>query len=142
MRKPLMALAVFALAEAVVAQNEPGPLAPPRNGPRAVDVGWSVVTGVTLHPRPGVVIENAGVEMRDGRVVRVLAPGETPVAGARVYDRTGTHVYAGFLDAYLEVDVPAPDRNAPGAHWSTKVTPQRSALQGTGADQATGTALR
>jgi imidazolonepropionase-like amidohydrolase len=124
------------------AQNDPGPLAPPRNGPRAIDVGWSVVTGVTLHTRPGVALEKSGVEMRDGRIVGILAPGEAPAAGARVYDRTGTHVYAGFVDAYVEVDAPAPDRNAPGVHWSTKVTPQRSALQSTGADQATRTALR
>jgi imidazolonepropionase-like amidohydrolase len=52
------------------------------------------------------------------------------------------HVYAGFLDPYVEVDVPAPDRSVPGAHWSPRVTPQRSALHGTGLDAATKTALR
>jgi imidazolonepropionase-like amidohydrolase len=142
MPKRLLAVAVFALAEALSAQTEPGPLAPPRNGPRVVDVGWSVLRDVTLHPRPGAVVEHASVEIRDGRIVRVLGEGEAPAAGARVYERTGTHVYAGFLDAYVEVEAPAPDRNAPGAHWSTRVTPQRSALQGTGADGPTRTALR
>ena len=41
--------------------------------------------------------------------------GEAPAARRPgSYDRTGTHVYAGFLDPYVEVDAPAPDRNAPG----------------------------
>jgi N-acetylglucosamine-6-phosphate deacetylase len=120
----------------VAAQQDGDPLAPPRNGPRAVDVAWTVIRGATLYPRPGTRIEGAAVELRDGRIVRVLTgtAAMADVPGARVVDRTGLHVYAGFLDPYVEVETPAPDVNAPGAHWSARVTPQRSALDGSGLD--------
>jgi imidazolonepropionase-like amidohydrolase len=128
----------------VFAQTEPGPLAPPRNGPRTVDVGWSVIRGATLHPEPGVVVEKSAIEIRDARIVRVFPESELRPdgPGPRIYDRPGAHVYAGFVDAYVEVDAPAPDPKAPGVHWSARVTPQRSALDGAGLDAATRASLR
>lgn len=139
------ALVVLVLAtQAAWSQIEPGPLAPPRNGPRSVEVGWSLLRGVTVHPEPGIELEHCAVELRDGRILRVVPDKDVSAepAGPRVFERQGLHVYAGFIDPYIEVDVPAPDRNAPGVHWNTRVTPQRSALDGTGLDAAARAALR
>lgn len=83
------------------------------------------------------------VVIRDGRITGVYGPEvDFDPVGARVWDCEGLHVYAGFIDAFVEVDAPAPDPASPGVHAKTSVTPQRSALDGTGLDAATAKALR
>ncbi len=106
------------------------PLAPPPNGPRKSEPGdgYVALTGATVHARPGVIIENATVVVREGRI-ELVTPGAaaTVPAGAEVRDCAGMHIYAGFLEPYFEVDVPRPDPGAPGSHWNPRVTPQRTA---------------
>ncbi|MBX3376408.1 MAG: amidohydrolase family protein [Phycisphaeraceae bacterium] len=116
------------------------PLSPPPNGPRHADPTWHALTNATVHVSPEKKIEKATVVIRDGRIVAVGA--DAPTAGARVWDCAGLHIYAGFIDAYVDVTVPKPDANAPGLHWNTHVMPQRSVLDGTGVDERTGEALR
>ncbi len=127
------------------------PLNPPANGPRHADVSWSVLSNATVHTKPGEVIEHGTVVIRDGRIEAVLPAqksdkGEAKAAdgpaGAKVWDCTGLHVYPGFIDAFVEVDAPRPDPSQPGVHWNSHVTPQRSALDGTGIDSATAESLR
>ena len=81
-----------------------GQEAAPPNGPRRVDPGWHALTGATVHVGPGHAIENGTVVLRNGRFVSVGQ--EAPPAGARVWDCAGRHVYAGFLDLWVEVDAP------------------------------------
>jgi len=93
-----------------------------------------------VHVGPGTVIERADVELRDGVVVEVVPHADR--SGPRAWDATGLHVYAGFLDAYVEVEAPAPDPSLAGAHWNSRVTPQRSALDGPGVPADVGKSLR
>src|SRR5437016_5176095 len=122
------------------------PLNPPANGPRHEDPSWHALTNATVHVRPDSTIEHATVLIRSGRIEAVLpAAGDKPAAappGARVWDCTGLHIYPGFIDAYVEVEAPKPDPNLPGSHWNPRVTPQRSALDGTGVDDKTAESLR
>ena len=106
----------------------------PERGPRHVDPRWHAITGATLIPQPGQRIENATIVFRDGVVVEVGA-GLTPPAGARVHDRTGLTIYAGFVESHLPIEVPAPSEDDRGNHpHRDRVMPQRSALDAAGPD--------
>ncbi|MFI4859046.1 MAG: amidohydrolase family protein [Phycisphaerales bacterium JB063] len=134
-------LVCLAFVGVLIAQpTSDGPLAQPANGVRQSDPTWHVLVGATVHVRPGEVVEGASIEMRDGRIVRVGA-GLEPPAGARVWDMAGRHVYAGLIDAYVEVDVPALAAG-PGRHWNPLVTPERSVLTGGGLGAGRATSLR
>ncbi|MBX3358204.1 MAG: amidohydrolase family protein [Phycisphaeraceae bacterium] len=122
-------------------------LLPPANGPRQIQPGWTALVNATVHPRPGEAIEHATVVFRDGVITDVLRAGPDEAApgapaGAAARDATGTHIYAGLIDAFVEVDAPPPDPRSPGLHWSPRVTPQRSALDGAGLDAKTAKQLR
>lgn len=139
-----LAVSGLALAAAsLLAQpTSNGPLAPPPNGPRRADPNWVALTNCTLHPRPGQTIAGATVVARDGFITAVLAPDPGPDArpgtpddsppriplGPRTIDCTGLHVYAAFIDPYVEIDAPAPQESDTQRHWNPKVTPHRSAL--------------
>ncbi len=124
------------LAAGVFAQPATdSPLDPQPNGPRKRDPAWHFLVGPTVHVDPDQLVESAIVEIRDGRIVSVTdmaAVRWALPAGAQAHDLAGMHVYAGFIDAHLAIEVPRPDRDAPGAHWNAGVTPQRSALDVTG----------
>ncbi|MCC6660965.1 MAG: amidohydrolase family protein [Phycisphaerales bacterium] len=132
--------AVLAAAAALAQPTGTSPLDPPPNGPRHEDPTWHALTHATVHVSPAQVLDDAMVVVRDGRIVSVGA-GDAP-AGARVWDCTGLHVYAGFIDPYVEVDAPRPAAGAPGVHWNSRVTPQRSALDGPVMDEGTAGSLR
>jgi N-acetylglucosamine-6-phosphate deacetylase len=143
------AAGLVSMVLAGIAAGQPtgvSPLNPPPNGPRRGDASWHALTNATVHVRPDQTIEHGTVVVRDGRIQAVL-PGAgdkaaEPPAGARVWDCTGLHIYAGFIDAYVEVEAPKPDANQPGVHWNARVMPQRSALDGTGVDDKTAESLR
>jgi len=130
-------LSALSLAAAALAAAP----APPANGPKPVDPRWHALTGATAVVRPGQTVENATIVVRDG-VITAVEPGAEPPAGARVWDLSGHTVYAGFIEPYHEVETPAPDENAPGAHWRSNVTPQRSPLDGEGLTESGRESLR
>jgi len=151
------ALGVASLALLATAQpTSNGPLAPNPNGMRRADSTWAALTNATVHPKPGEVLHRATVVVRDGRITDVLPadPGPDGVAntdddiaprlpmGPRVYDYSGLHVYAAFVEPYLELDTPKPLASDPGKHWNDAVTPQRSALDGLANLEAQASALR
>ncbi len=136
--------AAVTLTAGLVALAQPtstGPLVSKPNGMRHADPAWVALANCTLHARPGDSTAHATVVLRDGRISEILPaqsgpdgkPGtddDTPAApppGARVYDCTDLHLYAAFIEPYLEIDVPRPDAADPGRHWNDLVTPQRSA---------------
>ena len=149
----LLAAAVstlFALSGALgqhgVSPDPGNPQASPANGMRRTDLGWQAFTNATIHIAPGKTVENATLVVRDGKIVAILTPeggkpAPTPV-GPIVRDCSGLHIYPGFIDAYVEVPTPLPDLNAPGAHWSAKVVPQRRATDGNGVPEREAEALR
>ncbi len=107
-------------------------LAPPPNGMVKNPPGRHLLTGATVHV-PSGTIENAWIEIDNGRIVSVTPAGRDPaLVNARVHDYSGRHIYPGFIDAFVEVDAPSPAADAPGTHWNGAVTPQRSALHGSG----------
>ncbi|MEC9372908.1 MAG: amidohydrolase family protein, partial [Planctomycetota bacterium] len=129
------AIAASFCAAVVIAQPAP------HNGPRQVDPRWHALVHADVVPRPGELIENATVVIRNG-VITSVESGGAPPEGARVWDLSGRIIYAGFVDPHVPVDAPAPDKDRPGAHWNEKVTPQRSALDGEGLDAKTREELR
>ena len=140
MRFSAPAAALLAASVVLAQPTGTSPLSPPQNGPRHADPTWHALTHATVHVSPSQTLEDATVVVRDGRIVSVGA-GDSP-AGARAWDCTGLHVYPGFIDAYVEIDSPRPSASAPGAHWNSRVTPQRSALDGPPLDEATAGSLR
>ncbi len=125
--RSLLVLAVALLLGPAAAQD-----APP-NGPRRVDPMWHALVGATVHVAPGTTLLEANVVLKGDRIISVGAG--VPPQGARVWDCRGLHVYAGFIDAYVPVDVPAGERR----HWNPYVTPWRLARE---VDDATAAELR
>jgi len=93
----------------------------PPNGPRRIDPGWHALVGATVHVRPGQTVTDATIVLKAGRIVSVSRAAPPP--GARVWDRKGHHIYAGFIDAFVSVDAP----DVEPRHWNSKVTPLRRA---------------
>jgi len=106
----------------------------PTNGPKHSDARWHALTGATVVARPGEVVANATLVIRDGVIRSVTSGGRAP-AGARVWDYSGLTVYAGFIEPYAEVDAGEVVGSSPASHWRSNVTPQRSALDGGGLDE-------
>lgn len=108
------------------------PVEPP-NGPRRVHPNWHALTGATVIPAPGERMENATIVLRDGVIV-AIGPDLEPPAGARVWSCEGMTIYPALIDPYVTIEVPAPDDDAPGRHWNTRILAERSALDGGGLD--------
>ncbi len=109
------------------------PLNPPPNGPRMVEPSVHALVGGTIHVSPTQTIQDGAIVIRDGKIAQVLttrAKDWAPPADARVWDCKDLHLYAGFIDAFVEADAPAPTPDQPGVHWNAAVTPQRSVLDG------------
>ncbi|MEM1330636.1 MAG: amidohydrolase family protein [Planctomycetota bacterium] len=136
----LLALILAALP-AVAQPTSRSPLAPPPNGMARAEPGLHAITGATAHLRPGIVIENATVLIRDGVIESVTSGGAAP-GGYRVHDARGHHVYAAFIESYAPVDAPRPDGGAPGEHWNPRVMPHRHALDGPGMSDDTRETMR
>lgn len=143
-------------SHAVAQPSSDGPLAPPANGMRRADPTWAALHDCTAHIDPSNTIEHATVVIKNGRIVAVLPGDKGPDGivgteddsaariplGPRVIPSAGLHVYAGFIDSYVEVDAPAPVGDSRGLHWNPKVTPQRKATDGGAIDQGLAASLR
>ena len=118
-------LAGLLLAAPVAAQQAPA------NGPTPRSPQWHALVRCTAVTSPGVVVQDATIVLRDGRITAVGAEAAPP-EGARIWDCSGLTVYAGFVEPYHAIEAPAPDPKAPGSHWSPKIVPQRHVLTGEG----------
>ncbi|MEL7474318.1 MAG: amidohydrolase family protein, partial [Planctomycetota bacterium] len=139
----IAAVAATTLA-AITGTTDRTPVTEPFNGPVIANPSRHVLTGATVHTRPGQTINNASVVIADGTIVSVRsgAPTAGDTRGAQVHDYSGHHLYAGFIDAWVGVDAPKPNADSPGVHWCNRVTPQRDALAGEGLDNGTAESLR
>ena len=153
---PLLLLSFGGGLTAVAQTSSVSPLAPPTNGPRRVDPTWLALVDATVHVSPTQTLDRATVVVRAGRIISVTeanpgpdgkhgtgddVPTRLPI-GPRVLDGKGLHAYAGFVDPYVEVDAPKPDPKRAGVHWNDGVTPQRSALDGSGLSDGAAKELR
>ncbi|MGC1276052.1 MAG: amidohydrolase family protein [Planctomycetaceae bacterium] len=99
------------------------------------------ITNVRLVVRPGEVIEQATLVVRDGVIEAAGADVAVP-ADARRWDGSGQSAYAGFVDAYSEIDAPPVPRDKAAAHWNKHVTPQAVAVEGYAPDDDANEAWR
>jgi len=114
----------------------------PERGLRQVDPRWHALEHARVVVRPGEVLEDTTVVLREGVIVAV-GVGLTPPEGARVHDCSGLTVYAGLVEPHLSVEAPRAPSETVTDHWHHElVTPQRSALDGAGVDPATAKSLR
>lgn len=94
-----------------------------KNRPQIVAlVGGRVVV------RPGETIENATIVL-DGSIIQEIGE-RAKVAippGADEIDCQNQTIYAGFIDAWSEVDVPDPPQDKGIPHWNGNIIPQRNA---------------
>lgn len=111
------------------------PLAPRPNGMSPATPARHLITNATVHTSPDSVLEDTDILIVDGTIAAVgtdLKPG-----AAQIWDIDGAHVYAGFIDPYIEVETPDLPSGETGTHWSSRVTPQDSAHRvGLGSDAA------
>lgn len=99
------------------------------------------VTNVRLVVKPGTVIEGATIVVRDELIEAAGKEAVVP-ADARVWDGTGRTAYAGFVDAYSEVEAPAVPHDKASPYWNRNVTPQASAVEGYAAVAGTNAGYR
>lgn len=133
------------LAATFAQPTSDSPLAPPPDGPRHADPTYHVLINATVHPAPGEVIEMGAVAIKDGRIIQVHRPDDGAAfshEGARVWDCEGMHIYPGFIDAYVEVEAPAPTGDPAALHWNERVIPQRRATDGEGLSSRDAETLR
>jgi len=85
-----------------------------RNPPRA----WAL-TNATVHTAPGKTIDNGTVVMRDGVITAVGSNIKIPKQ-ATILDMDGKHIYAGFIESWLDVSTVKKDTSLQ-AHWNSNM---------------------
>ncbi len=85
-----------------------------RNPPRA----WAL-THATIHTAPGKTIENGTVVLRDGIITAVGARVKVPKQ-ATILDMSGKHIYAGFIESWLDVKTVKKDTSLQ-AYWNSNM---------------------
>jgi len=82
------------------AQAQPSELLPP--GFRPIPPGVHALVGARVVVKPGQVLTNATIIIRDGFIQTVAKDNALPLPpDARIWDMKGLTVYAGFIDPYL-----------------------------------------
>ncbi|MCD8535875.1 MAG: amidohydrolase family protein [Verrucomicrobia bacterium] len=107
-----------------------GLLDSPANGMPSKDVGLHAVYGARIHVSPEEVLTNSWVLVRRDRIEKILKPDEKVPSGYRQWKLGEPDIYAGFIEPYLEIDVPASNTSNPGIHWNERVQPDRQVLSG------------
>lgn len=131
----IVTIALIASGSALAFAQSHDPLAPRPNGMSPATPARHLITNATVHTKPGTVLEDTDILIVDGKISAVgsdLKPGN-----AQVWDIDGAHVYAGFIDPYIEVETPDLPADETGTHWSGRITPHDNALRvGLGSDAA------
>jgi len=118
-------------------------LSSPENGPRITDPGRHAITGGTVH-LPNGAETNITILINDGEIQRLIRKGDNiDLTGYRLWQLNDeAHVYPGFIDPWVPVETPEHDQARPGRHWNSRITPDRSVLEGAGLDDDTAKSLR
>jgi imidazolonepropionase-like amidohydrolase len=77
---------------------EAAELLPP--GFRPVPLGVHALVGGKVVVKPGNIVSNGTIVIRDG-LINAVGPNATVPEDARVWDMKGTTIYAGFIDSYI-----------------------------------------
>jgi imidazolonepropionase-like amidohydrolase len=86
---PILLAMIFVLTGSALAQDDVYPSKPYR--------GLLFVTHATVHVGNGQVIDNATIEVNDGKIVRVGREIPIPVDDVKVFDAKGGHAYPGLI---------------------------------------------
>lgn len=81
------------------------------------------LSGATLHVSPDKSIENGTLLIRGQKIVAAGGPDLAIPDGARQIDVSGRHIYAGWIDSYVPVDLKLTE-NQGTTYWNAKVIPQ------------------
>ncbi len=120
------------------------PLAPRPNGMSPATPSKHILFGGTIHTAPGQTIGPEGrpaIVIEAGRITNILADThriDMMTTGFQIHELDpDSHIYAGFIDPFVEVSTPDLPSSESGTHWSTRVTPNDNALRvGLGSDAA------
>ncbi len=99
------------------------------------------IQNATVVPEPGTFLDKATIVVKDGKVLEI-GINVTPPAEAQLIDMTGKTIYAGFVDAGVELEVPASDATKGTPHWNSEITPERSMAEVFVANEAAMSKLR
>ncbi|MEM8872796.1 MAG: amidohydrolase family protein [Planctomycetota bacterium] len=113
---PSLLLAVLLLAPPSNAATEPVV------GLKQADPAVHALTNATIHVRPGEVLEDATLIVRDG-VIEAVGDVDVP-DDAQVWDATGKTIYAGFIDAHMPTKTTLPKSTV--GYWNDNIRPQVS----------------
>ncbi|MFK7760046.1 MAG: amidohydrolase family protein [Phycisphaerales bacterium] len=140
--------ALLAIAASATPSISSDPLAPRPNGMAHDRPTSHVLTGATVHVSPTQTYDassNPAILIENGMIVGVFESANTirPKPGFQYHELPEDyHIYAGFIDPFVEITTQAPDANQPGKHSNRFVTPQRDALVGPGLPSADAKSLR
>lgn len=81
-----------------------------------------MLQNAVVHTEPGKTLDQGSILLRDGQIEAVGKHLKAPV-DATIRDMGGAHIYAGFIDAYVEIEAPANPQN-PRSSWSDLVHPE------------------
>ena len=81
-----------------------------------------VLKGATAIVRPGTVIEDSTIVIRNGRIVSVRGANDWP-ADHRVIDVSGKMIYAGFVDGYSEQEITISEAPEHARYWNSNIRP-------------------
>ena len=81
-----------------------------------------VLKNATVHTEPGKSIPGASIAIRDGLIEAVGTNIKTP-KDASILDMEGAHIYAGFIDGWMDVNTEA-SKQTSRSHWIDIVHPE------------------
>ena len=95
-----------------------------REGLHVNPVAAYAIVGAVIHRSPTAEPQVETVLVSDGKILDVGQDIEIP-AGARRVDVTGSHLYAGFMDGFMEAEIEFTAKTGT-AYWNDNVRPQVS----------------
>ncbi len=122
----LLTLVIFisSLASALVAQTEP------REGIERRTPEIHAIVGADVITEPGEIISSATILIEDGVITAVGTEVSIP-SNARIWDRSGHVITAGFIDMDVRIDVEeSTESSRAGRSWNRKVHPEYNTAEG------------
>lgn len=137
LHRPLLAFAILTVVATLLLAEPPSTDQP--QGLRDKTPDDVALVGARIVVRPGEVIDQGVIVIRDG-VITDVYEGDEPPADATARDVAGHTIYAGFIDSFGEVDAGSAVGSAP--YWNSEITPQREVAAAYEADSQTNESLR
>ena len=92
------------------------------NSPRV----WTL-TNAMIHTSPGNFIKGGSISIRNGKIEAVGRYIKTPKDAFEI-NLNGAHVYAGFIESWLETGLNKESLKSTRKHWDSKVRPENRSV--------------